>query len=156
MMDLEVDVEGLADLERALLELDKRSTRKAVGRRVLKKAAKPMAADMNARAPKDPNTDGGLSDSYVVSTKLNRRQQRAARREGRDDVYMYVGTNDPAGVQQEFGNVNHPPQPHARPAWEAGKHAVLQTIASELGEEITKTARRQAQRQARLLAQTNR
>lgn len=149
---ISVRVEGLQELERSMDRLEKRATRKAVGRRVLKKAGAPLAEDMNRLAPDDPDTPGGLSTSYSVSTKLNPRQRRMQRREGRDDVYMYVGTNDPAGIQQEFGNVIHGPQAHARPAWDAGKRRTLDIIVREMGDEIEKAVDRQARRAARLAA----
>lgn len=149
---ISVRVEGLREIEAALDQLEKRATRKAVGRRVLKKAGQPLADDMNRLAPDDPETPGGLNRSYAVSTKLNASQRREANREGRDDVYMYVGTNDPAGVQQEFGNVNHGPQPHARPAWDAGKQRTLDIIVDEFRDEIDNAVRRQSARAARLAA----
>lgn len=145
-MAFKYDIDGLKELENALMEIDKKSTRKSVGRRVLKKAGQPLADDMNFKAPRG---EGDLSGSYAVSTKLNKSQRRATRREKKDDVFMYVGTNDPAGLQQEFGNVNHAPQPHARPAWDAGKSRVLSDIKAHLGTEIMKAAKRQAKKQAR-------
>lgn len=142
-------VEGLRELEKALLEIDKLTTRKSLGRRVLKKAGQPLADQMNANAPDDPSTEGGLNTSYAVSTKLNKSQKRATRREGKDDVFMYVGTNDPAGLQQEFGNTVHGPQPHVRPAWDGGRKQALKTIQSELSSEIVKAAKRQANRKTK-------
>lgn len=142
-------VDGLRDLEKALMQIEKLTTRKALGRRVLKKAGQPLADDMNRLAPDDERTDDGLNESYVVSTKLNKRQKRAARRQEKDDVMMYVGTNDPAGLQQEFGNANHGPQAHVRPAWDSGKRGVLTTIKKELGHEIIKVAKRQAKKAAK-------
>lgn len=142
-MAVTVKIEGLADLEKALLDIEKRTTRKSIGRRVLKKAGQPLADDMNAKAPEG---EGDLSGSYAVSTKLNKSQKRATRREKKDDVFMYVGTNDPAGLQQEFGNVNHGPQAHVRPAWDGGKAGALDTIKQELGSEIMKAAKRQARK----------
>lgn len=140
-------VEGLKSLEAALLQIEKLTTRKSLGRRVLKKAGQPIADGANARAPQGPT--GKLGESYAVSTKLNKSQKRATRRERKDDVLMYIGTNDPGGLQQEFGNVNHSSQPHFRPAWDSGKRGVLDTIKAELASEIMKTAQRQARRKAK-------
>lgn len=142
-------VEGLKDLEKALMKFGKHTTRKGVGRRVLKKAGQPLADRMNELAPDDESTEGGLNTSYDVSTRLNKRQTRAQRKLGKDDVMVFVGTNDPAGLQQEFGNINHSPQPHVRPAWDSGKGEALNTIKRELAVEIDKTAKREARRKAR-------
>ncbi len=129
------------------------ATAKNVGRRTLRKAGQPLADKMNAYAPEGGDSpDGPLNESYSVSTKLNKSQAKQARRAGRDDVFMYVGTNDTAGVQQEFGNERHNPQPHARPAWQSEKFATLDRIADGLTEEVKKAAeraRRKALRQAR-------
>lgn len=140
---------GLRDLEKRLAELPK-TTGKSVLRRVLKKAGAPIAEKANANAPDDETTSGGLSQSYAVSTKLNKSQKRVERKAGdKATVWMHVGTNDPAGLQQEFGNVNHGPQPHFRPAWDATKSQALDIIATSLGDEITKSAQRLARRAAK-------
>ncbi len=95
-MAMRVEVLGLKELEAALYELDKHTTRKSVARKVLKKAAQPLADDMNRLAPDDPDTQEGLNTSYSVSTKLNKRQRRASKK-NKSDVEVYAGTNDPAG-----------------------------------------------------------
>lgn len=145
-MAITVKVQGLRDLEKALEGIEKHTTRKALARRVLKKAGQPLADSMNAMAPVG---QGDLNTSYAVSTKLNKSQRRATRRKKKDDVMMYVGTNDPAGIQQEFGNVNHGPQPHVRPAWDSGKRQALEDIKDGLGTEIIKTAKREAAKKAK-------
>jgi HK97 gp10 family phage protein len=143
-----VKVEGLRELEKALMALDKHTTRRSVARKVLKKAAQPLADQMNRLAPSDPGTSEGLNTSYSVSTKLNKRQRKAAKKD-KSDVEVYAGTNDPAGLQQEFGNVNHAAQPHVRPAWDGGKRQALETIKDDLGDEIIKSVARQAKRKAK-------
>lgn len=145
-----IKVEGLRELERRLSELPK-STGKNVLRRTLKKAGQPIADKANSLAPDDAETQGGLSTSYVVSTKLNKSQKRAMRKAKIDKAYveMYVGTNDPAGLQQEFGNVNHGPQSHFRPAWDSEKRNALNIIANDMGDEIIKAAKRLARKAAK-------
>lgn len=147
-MAASIKVEGLKDLEKSLMALDKYTSRKSVARKVLKKAAQPIADDMNRLAPDDPNTSEGLNTSYSVSTKLNKRQRKAAKKH-KSDVEVYAGTNDPAGIQQEFGNVNHQAQPHARPAWDKNKRKSLEIIKDDLGDEIVKAVARQAKRKAK-------
>ena len=76
-----VKMEGLADLERALMELP-RATSKATLRRVLKKAAAPVEAAMVAKAPR---LTGALQISIRSGTKLpsasnGSRRKRASRR----------------------------------------------------------------------------
>lgn len=144
-----VHVAGLRELDAMLGDLPK-ATAKGVLRRVGLKALQPVAAAANAAAPDDPNTPGGLSTSFVVGTKLTPRQARLARKqEGKSFVEVYAGTSDPAGVQQEFGNVNHGPQPALRPAWDSEKDGVLDAVGKDLGAEITATVARRANRAAR-------
>lgn len=133
---------GAKQLENALLELTT-ATAKNVGRRSLRRAGQPLADTMNAYAPEGGTSqDGPLNESYTVSTKLNKSQAKLARKEGRAEVFMYVGTADTAGVQQEFGNVNHGAQPHARPAWDSRKEKVLTDVLRSTEEEVTKAAAR--------------
>ena len=149
-------VEGLVDLDKALAELPK-VTGKAVLRRVGMAALVPFVQRVRAMAPVDADPEstpkrppGTLRDSYHVGTRLNRTQARTARREGKSYVEVYAGTNDPAGVQTEFGNAHQSAQPHARPAWEETKEDTLGIIKPRLWEEIDKARERLARKAARL------
>lgn len=136
---IKMEFEGGKDLEKSLMGL-KRATAKAVARRVLKKAGQPVADRTNSNAPED---SGDLAESYGVSTKLNKSQRSKTRRDAKDDVMVYVGTNDPAGLQQEFGNFVHRAQPHLRPAWDALVAGVFRDIGDGMAVEIQKTLSRQ-------------
>jgi HK97 gp10 family phage protein len=148
-------IEGLRELDAALGELPKASA-KAVLRRVGIKALQPMAETARSLAPDDPATGGNdLKASIVVGTKLNKTQAKLARKdEGKAFTSVYMGTNDPAGVQQEFGNVNHGPQPFMRTAFSQDAEGAIKIVAESLGEEITKTAARVAKRAAARAAKT--
>lgn len=66
---------------------------------------------------------------------------------------VFVGAGPvPHAHLQEFGTSRHGPQPFARPAWDAGKNQVLDTIKDELAVQITKAAQRLARKAARLAA----
>lgn len=146
-------IDGLRELDAALGELPK-ATAKGVLRRVGKKALQPMASTARSLAPDDPSTGGvDLRASVIVGTKLNKRQASMARKdEGKAFVTVYMGTNDPAGVQQEFGNVNHGPQSFMRPAFSQHARGTIDIVAKELGGEIEKTAKRRAARLAKKAA----
>jgi HK97 gp10 family phage protein len=143
-----VKMEGLADLENALAELPK-STAKATLRRVLKKAALPVRDAMRAKAPKLTHA---LEHQIIVGTKLTKRQQRFAKKEGKSSSELYVGTANPAGIPQEFGTFKESAQPFGRPAWEETQDGALVTIAGELGGEIEKSRARLAAKAAKLAA----
>ncbi|MGI3166002.1 HK97 gp10 family phage protein [Pseudooceanicola sp. 200-1SW] len=147
---IKMEFKGGRELEKALRELPKHTTRKSLVRRVLKRAAQLFADRANALAPR--GVGGDLAESYGVGTRLTRRQAASARREGRDDVFMYAGTNDPGGQQQEFGNAHHAAQPHARPAWDQTQQQIFEQIRDDMSVEVEKAvarARRKAARQAR-------
>lgn len=146
MAKVTVKIEGLKELDRALGQLPK-STAKATLRRVLKEAGEPIARAARSRAPIEEHH---LVESIDVSTRLNPRQRSLHRQAGgRAFQEMFVGTNNPAGTQQEFGNSRHGPQPFMRPAWDATKQQTLDYIANSLWGEIEKSAQRLARRAAR-------
>src|SRR5690606_26025660 len=103
------------ELDAALGQMPKAAAR-GILRRAGIKALGPMAEKARQLAPDDPATSGNdLKASIKVGTQLNKRQRKLSRK--RDDksfVEVYMGTGDPAGVQQEFGNVNHGPQSFMR------------------------------------------
>ena len=141
-----VKVEGLRELERALKELPK-ATGKAVLRRTGIKALKPFDEAWRRLAPR---LTGALEESGGIGTKLTTRQARLNRkREDKASVEVFAGPNDPAAIQDEFGNVSQAPTPFVRPAWDATKDQVLENVKTELATEIDKAAKRLARKAAR-------
>lgn len=109
-----------------------------------------MADAANAAAP--VGETGEYAGSFSYSTRLNKsqgKQHRKMFRNNRASVEGFVGTNDEAGIQQEFGNVNHGPQPAMRPAWDKEKRGTLDRIKNDLWAEIQKSAERISRKQAR-------
>lgn len=151
-MNTSIHISGLRELDHALGELPKASAR-GVLRRIGLKALQPVADTMILLAPDDPTTNSrDLKDSITVGTKLSPRQAAKNRKiDGKSFVEVYAGvtTQAPHGALQEFGTVNHGPQPFARPAWESMKGRVLEIVKDDLGAEIIKTAKRVAKRAAK-------
>ncbi|WP_288430206.1 HK97-gp10 family putative phage morphogenesis protein [uncultured Agrobacterium sp.] len=138
-----VTIDGLQDLDKALSSLP-HSVQKKVARDVLRESAEPMARAARQLAPRD---EYHLYDSIDVSTRLNSRQRSLHREEASSSFQeMFVGTNNPAGIQQEFGNERHGAQPFMRPAWDAEKKPTLSRIANSLWFHIEKAARRLARK----------
>jgi HK97 gp10 family phage protein len=141
-----VKIEGLKELDKALGELPK-ATAKATLRRVLVEGGELIASAARRGAPVDEHY---LYESIDVSTKLNRRQRSLHKDEsGKMFQEMFVGTNNPAGVQQEFGNEHNAAQPFMRPAWDAKKQDALERITVLLWGEIEKSAQRLARKAAK-------
>ncbi len=146
-------IDGLRELDAALGALAQeygKASGKAVLRRVADKALLPMAETARSMAPDDPATGGSdLKSRISVGGKLTPRQAKLARKDqDRALITRYMGTDDPAGVLQEFGTVNHGPQPFMRPAFSQHAEGAIRIVASELGPEIEKTATRLAKRRA--------
>ena len=140
---------GFKELEREIERLSK-AAGKGVLRRSLKIAALPIAAAANAAAP--VGSTGGLAKSFNYSPKLNKRQlglHKKMFRNNKAAVAGFVGTNDPAGIQQEFGNQSHGPQPTLRPAWDAEGAATVDRLGEVLWTEIEKTVARAARKAAK-------
>jgi HK97 gp10 family phage protein len=125
-MSVKVRVEGLREVEQALSEL-KTATARSVGLKALRAGGEILARAARGLAPKD---EMHLSESIDVGTKLTKRQAGLHVKES--DLEVFVGPNDPAAIQQEFGNFKDAPQPFLRPAWDETKDQVLQRIADEL------------------------
>lgn len=147
---VEIKIEGLAELDFALTELPK-STAKATLRRVLKKAARPTQEAWKAKVRPRRDT-GHYEESIITGTKLTRRQARFAKQETKSSSEIHIGTSDPAGVQDEFGNFRAPAHPSARPAWEETQDEALAIIRENLGDEIEKSRQRLAAKAARIAA----
>lgn len=141
---IKMDFKGGREIEAALMQL-KTAGAKSVARRVLKRHGQTFADAANAAAPEG---DGNLSSSYEVGTQLTRRQRRAAGRKDAETVAVHVGTSDPAGVQQEFGNSRHAAQPHARPAWMQTRDEMLEGITDDMLVEVEKSVARARKRNA--------
>lgn len=148
-----VRVDGLKELDAALGALAAeygKPAGKAVLRRGADKALQPMAEVARQLAPDDPVTSGNdLKASISVGGKLTKRQASLARKDqSKSTVTRYMGTADVAGVPQEFGTVNHGPQPFMRPAFAQEAQPTIERVGAELGPEIEKTAVRLAKRRA--------
>jgi HK97 gp10 family phage protein len=148
MAKVTVKIEGLKELDQALGQLPQ-STAKATLRRVLMEAGEPLARAARANAPR---LTLHLTESVDVGTKLTRRQASLHKKQAKNDrafSEVFVGTSDPAGMQDEFGNSRQSPQPWLRPAWDSMKEPTLDRIANSLWGEIEKSAQRLARKALR-------
>jgi HK97 gp10 family phage protein len=170
-----VKVDGLRELEAALAEM-KKATAKGTAVRALRKAAAPIAEHAQGSAPR---RSGKLSESIGVTTKKPRNYDagniaysqtmkdggsaqaaaaamRAARKANPAtfaEIFITPGAKRGNPLRQamfqEFGTVNHAPQPFMRPAFDANKMPALETIRTELAVEIEKTRARLAKKAAK-------
>lgn len=144
----------------AFRELGKRLT-KGVVQRALLKAVRPVEEDAKTRVRV---RRGNVKRRIAVSTKLSRRQKRAAKASGKGKplVEIYVGAAPARHAHLlEFGTGprrhkksgkstgSMPPFPFMRPAWDGNKDRVLATFGKEMWIEIEKAAKRLARRNAK-------
>lgn len=169
-----IKMEGLKELEDALLELPK-----SVQGNVLKRAVSTAAADFadhaSRLAPKDKGklateikvgkakvvTPGAAAFAAAMKENATRAEaaqaaraaNRAAGGRGRSAVTS-VGPTQRAfyGLFQEFGTAHHAAKPFMRPTWDALKSSMLDTMADVLRTKIAEAAARAAKRAARLAA----
>lgn len=170
-----IKVEGLKELEDALLELPK-----ATQGNILKKAAVAAAAAFadyaSSLAPK--GITGRLKERIVVAkpriinpgtaafaaamqegrTRAEAAQAaRAANQAAGGKGRSVITSAGPAlsvfyGLFQEFGTRFHPPKPFMRPAWDAMKTRLIDIFATELGDQIEKSRKRLARKAERAAA----
>lgn len=102
--------------------------------RTLRTVIKPMASAVTAAAP---YYFGDLQENLSTGVKLTRRQARM-NKEGKGDfeAQLHFGTSDPAGMMNEFGNVNMEAQPFFRAEWEGRKYKMIDDIGNILGPQI--------------------
>lgn len=154
-MSVTVHVSGFKELGAALDEM-KKTTAKGVMKRVLKKAAQPVAVAAAAlvhvgTVSKPGHKAGRLRDSATVSDRLSRRQKRLHKKEETTSFSeMFVGFGPLVeAVTEEFGTIRGvKAHPAMRPAWDANKNAVMNSIKSDLAKEIEITRARAAKRAA--------
>lgn len=172
-LGLKMSVSGVKELHKALEELGKKATQKAVLERSIKKAATPMLKRAKELAPVE---DGDLVKSLVIQREVlsdpgksayaaamrggaTKDQAVAARRtaqreHGGQVTQMVLGPQ--LGLRKgshahlvEFGTEHAAPQPFLRPAFDAEASKTVDRIGAILSDEIQKTAKRVAKRTAK-------
>lgn len=147
-MKLEFRLDGGRAVLDTLADLPK-PTRRNLLMRTMRTEIEPLAAAVRAKAP---YLWGDLEQGLHIgpSSKLTRRQ-RGQDREimGPNAAVLHFGTADPAGMMNEFGLGNNPPQPFFRSEWESRKMGILRGIGQTLGSQIEAAAARRARKLAR-------
>jgi hypothetical protein len=144
-----VKVDGLKDIERVMNQLPKALGKGALTR-VGKRRLEPMRDSAKARAPED---EGKLKASIIVSTQQGRGgSSKKTRGIDRAAVEVFMGPSEdgyPQAVPQEMGSPHNAPQGYMRGAWDEHNGGLLTGIQSDLSDEVDRTAKRFAKRQAR-------
>ena len=153
-MTMSMKIEGLQDIEKALLQLP-RGTAKGVARRALKKELAPVKNTAEAFWP-------AAEEAFKISSRIKRSQCPAVK-EARSVTVMHVGSFEPHAHLLEFGTGPRfqengrftgsvAPQPMLQPAWDMHKRQVLKGLGERLWDEISKTMARRAKKAAKQAA----
>ena len=128
-------IEGFGALDRTFARIPDAVEPERVEELLLRNA-KPLVDDMEARAPR---LSGDLAASAMAGKELSPRQ--AALHRKKSDVEVFAGMGPlPQAITQEFGTFKEPPQPTVRPAWDANKRRIFDSVARDVAEEIDRAA----------------
>ena len=150
-----VKMDGFRQLDETFYELGK-TLGKGILRRVGRSALEPMA---NVARAKVAVRTGNLQRDIKVGVTLAKSQRSKARRsagggdfrlDAKNGVTVYMGPGqDPAAIQEEFGNNHQAADPFMRPAFDAEAENTVTRIGQGLWPEIAKTAQRRATKLAK-------
>lgn len=148
---IKVKITGFRELERALAEELPKATAKAVLRRTAVKSMERVRTGMEERAPDlKGKLSGGMKTKpakaqRVPGTKRYTRQNGVSYNTGPTTARQEGG--NPAW--QEYGTVNMPAQPYARPTADAEGMNVIGEVKDELTRQIDAAKKRIARKAAR-------
>lgn len=147
-MNPSIDVEGLADLEKALLELGAQTGFKAL-RTAGRKAMKPVLDDMQSGANEDT---GDLKQSLRISAKKGRGSARSVnvsvgntrRKATKANGGKKFDSVEWKARAQEFGTEHQQAEPFIVPALIRNHEAVLASFGAELKKAIDRAVKKAA------------
>ncbi|WP_288413844.1 HK97-gp10 family putative phage morphogenesis protein [uncultured Novosphingobium sp.] len=148
---VKLKLSGFRELERAMAEELPKATAKAVLRRTAVNAMEPVRLGMEARAPKDKRKLAGGMKTRNAKAERIPGTKRYAKQSG-----VSVNTGPTTGpveggnpAWQEFGTVDMPAHPYARPTADAEGMNVIAQVREELTAQIDKAKARIAKKAAK-------
>jgi HK97 gp10 family phage protein len=152
-MKFSADITGLAEINANIASMTKAQNKRALTAAAVEVLKAEFVPTAQALAPDDPATGGNDLKASIIAgpaSKLNNRQKSLNRkRTGKAFGEGFAGTADPAGVPQEFGTVNHGPQPFMRPALQQKTQAIFDHVGKALWSIVDKSVKRAAARAAK-------
>lgn len=152
-MKFTAQITGMSEINANLANMTKSLARGALTRTAVAALKEEFVPTAQELAPDDPATGANDLKASIVAgpaSKLNTRQKSLNRkREGKSFGEGFAGTADPAGIPQEWGTVNHGPQPFMRPALAQKTQAIFDYVGKNLWSMIDKSVKRAAARAAK-------
>ena len=147
-MSIEVNIEGLDEVQEKLKRLGNPRLMKNAARRSARKAMAIVrdSARANAKALDDPQTSEKIWKNIAIAAGKTRNPNEVAMRVGVRGGASFSNPNPPntsGGDTRhwrwlEFGSVHNPPTPFMRPALQDNIQAVTNSFAENLNKEIDK------------------
>lgn len=142
--DISFNVEGLAELEQALLQLEAKT-----GEKVLKSAGKRAMKPVEQAAIEGAGFNTGkLRESITTSARKGKGKSAARilvgplRKKARKKSGVGLdGRENAKAIAQEYGTSRQQAEPFLRPALDKNARRVLNDFADELGKEVDKVGR---------------
>ncbi|WP_444883523.1 HK97-gp10 family putative phage morphogenesis protein [Microbulbifer sp. PSTR4-B] len=145
MTESKFQVDGFADLNKALLDLGPRTGSKVL-RRAGRRAMAPVEDAMRRGAKKD---SGDLQDSIGMasSSSKGKSADRIARitvgpikkTSGKGEDKRSLNNLNQKAIAQEYGNAKQSAQPFIRPALENNQQKVINSLIDEFAKELLKS-----------------
>jgi len=144
-----IKIEGLKELDIALRELPKATSRNVL-KRALTKAAKPIETAAQAKVPV---LTGALKQSIKIGPKSKLDPKVRSTHIQKSPVEVFVGAGAlPHAHLIELGAAGRAAHPFLRPAFDENKQGALESIKRDIAEEIEKARARLARKAERLAA----
>ncbi|MFW6079534.1 MAG: HK97-gp10 family putative phage morphogenesis protein [Gemmatimonadota bacterium] len=128
-LKVEIRVDGVADVERALRALPEATSGPALAD-ALAYGAEPVRAEASRLAPR---RTGQLAEEIVTVAEVTGRDRASARTGPSREAFH--------GLFQEIGTAHHAAQPFLRPAFDAMQAEVQRRTAERLGENLERVGR---------------
>lgn len=146
---MKVKLTGFRELERALAEDLPKATARNVLNRTARESMERIRTGMSERAPKNQGALAGSMKTQPVKAKRSSRT-RFARSSGVSVNTGPTGREEGGNAAwQEFGTVDQPAQPYARPTADAEGEAVVAEVKDVLTMQIDRAKARVARKLAR-------
>ena len=155
---MDIKVEGLKELEQALLELNKEYGPKSAGsavRPAIRKAITPAVAALESATPRDT---GKLAESIKLRIRKPTKKMIKGAGGHHKESHILTATlgyewRKPSlwnrALATEFGNSDTPQQAPLRRTLNSHSGSILETFSRELAESIEKTATRLAKKRSK-------
>ena len=148
-IDIKTEVQGLADLEKMLLDLLPKDAKRSLGK-AARESMKPVQEKISQTAGYDDQADDNhMRENVKMNTKYG--DKKEAKNTAVTVRVGFKGIHAQKAIAQEYGTEKQQAAPFMREAFLNNREATIQTFKDILADQINRTQRKYA-RQARRAA----